>query len=180
MLQIITSIVISILAAIIGYASSRIVINRGKGREKIIEFSESNGKKQRLKVSSLNPSVIREAVESELKLESFVRTSLKDLVRSNGTIKVQEDDLADFVVTMGDRMVIIEAKASTDNLTDDFFTMADKKYKENYYAILVVDRLSQGSEKFQKQNMKIICRSDKQANFKKYFLDEILSVLNTH
>lgn len=180
MLQIITSLIVSILAALIGYASSKLVISRGKNREKIIEFTEKNGKKQRLKVSSLKPSIIREAVEAELRLESIVRTSLKDIVRSNGTIKLQEDDLADFVLTLGDQTVIVEAKASTDNLTDDFFAMADKKYKDNYFTILVVDKLSENSEKLKKQNVKIIWKNDKHTDFKKLIRDEILNKLSTH
>lgn len=177
MFQMIASLILSLLATFIGYSFSKVAVRKGKDRNIVIEFSEENGKKQRLKVSSLNPSMIKEAVESELKLENFIRNSLKELTRSNGTLKIEESNLADFIITSGERTLIIEAKASIDNLTDDFFNLIEKKYN-NYYAIILVNKLSNSTKNINDNIIKIIRKNENDSNFKKHFINEVLAALN--
>ncbi|ROM90617.1 hypothetical protein [Pseudomonas brassicacearum] len=176
MLQLLFALLAGTVAAITGYFSSLFFAQRAKSRYRIIEFTLENGKKQRIKVSSLNPAVIKDAVESELRLENFIRSSLKDLVQSNGKIKVREDDLADFVITQGDQVVIIEAKASANNMTDDFLPKLEKKF-QNPFTILLVDKITNDYPMRKTKNFKII-RRDRDDDFKLKFLREIINALS--
>ncbi|MGV8864915.1 MAG: hypothetical protein ACOH2T_27650 [Pseudomonas sp.] len=176
MLQLLFALLAGTVAAITGYFSSLFFAKRAKSRYRIIEFTLENGKKQRIKVSSLNPAVIKDAVESELRLENFIRSSLKDLVQSNGKIKVREDDLADFVITQGDQVVIIEAKASANNMTDDFLPKLEKKF-QNPFTILLVDKITNDYPIRKTKNFKII-RRDRDDDFKLKFLREIINALS--
>lgn len=176
MLQLLFALLAGATAAITGYVSSIIFAKRAKDRYRVIEFSLESGKKQRIKVSSLNPAVIKEAVESELRLENFIRSSLKELVQSNGKIKVREDDLADFVITQGDQVVVVEAKASADNMTDDFLPKLEKKF-QSHFTILLVDKVSTDSPRHEAKNFKII-RKGRGDDFKLQFIREIISALS--
>ncbi|WP_434597325.1 hypothetical protein J3Q09_11120 [Pseudomonas sp. R4-83] len=176
MLQLLFALLAGTTAAITGYFSSLFFAKRAKSRYRVIEFALENGKKQRIKVDSLNPEVIKDAVESELQLENFIRSSLKELVQSNGKIKVREDELADFVITQGDQVVIVEAKASAKNMTDDFLPKLEKKF-QNPYTILLVEKITSDDPKYDIKNLKII-RRVRNNNFKLEFLREIVSALS--
>lgn len=176
MLQLLFALLAGAVAAITGYFSSIIFAKRAKKRYRVIEFSLENGKKQRIKVPSLNPAVIKEAVESELRLENFIRSSLKDLVQSNGKINVREDDLADFVITQGDQVVVVEAKASANNMTDDFLPKLEKKFQSSF-TILLVDKITNDFPVHEAKNFKII-RRDRGDDFKLQFLREIINALS--
>ena len=175
MLQLLFALLAGAVAAITGYLSSLFFAKRASNRYRIIEFTLESGKRQRIKVNSLNPAVIKDAVELELQLESFIRSSLKELVRSNGKIKVREDDLADFVITQGDQVVIVEAKASAKNMTDDFLPKLERKF-QNPYTILLVEKLTIDDVGHNSKNLKIIRRT-RSSNFKMEFLREIVSAL---
>lgn len=176
MLQLLFALMAGTVAAVTGYFSSLLFARRAKGKYRVIEFSLVNGKKQRIKVSSLSPSVIKDAIESELRLENFIRSSLNELVQSNGKIKVREDDLADFVITNGDQVVIVEAKASEKNITDDFLPKLERKF-QNSFTILLVDKLAGDSSVLRAKNLKVIVR-DGSSDFKLRFLREVKHALS--
>ncbi|GLO40262.1 hypothetical protein PPUN15366_19060 [Pseudomonas putida] len=177
MLQLLFTVAATLFAALVSYLSARAVSKRSEKVYKVIEFTVQGGKAQRIKVSSLEPEVIKEAVDTELRLESFIRAAFKDMVRSNGKIRVSEDDVADFVVTQGDRVVVVEAKAGIENLPDDFVSKISDKYDRPSIILLVGKEPINSQSLTLSDNSKVI-RAGAEVGFKDRFIKEVLSALN--
>ncbi|EMM3097158.1 hypothetical protein PA15_0313370 [Pseudomonas aeruginosa HB15] len=172
---------ISIIACGAAFAAnwiSTILLSKKENiRESVIEFHKKNGKKQKIRVSSLSPENIQHTIETEIFLENIVRAALNDLIRSNGKIKIKEDGTADFIAQLGEETVLIEAKASINNLTKDFFAKADKELK-SYHPILVVNSLTKEiPDSFKERGVKIINITGDNGKAKESLIREISNTL---
>lgn len=171
------SIAASVAAVSVAGITSLILSKSKRHRDKVIEFSTENGKSQKIRVDSFDHEAIKKAIETEISIENVIRSTLREIKRSNGKISIEEGKHADFIAQLGKEIVIIEAKRSIDNLTKDFFKHADKEFK-NYHSILVVDQKSSKTPStFKNRDIKIINFESKVEKFKETFTQEINKLL---
>lgn len=123
---------ISIIACGAAFAAnwiSTILLSKKENiRESVIEFHKRTARNKKSEFLH-SPENIQHTIETEIFLENIVRAALNDLIRSNGKIKIKEDGTADFIAQLGEETVLIEAKASINNLTKDFLQRLTKSLK---------------------------------------------------